>query len=259
MLPPAQVRNFNEEGYMVVPGFFSPEQLALMRRECDNGIEDMHRRMDAASTDVIHISHRGFRYFINHQTDRSPALHELAFSDQMAELCRATIGDQAYFFLDQYVVKCAEQGMSFAWHQDAGYITHTKVKPYLTCWIPLDDCTVANGTIFILPFSRMGHRDVIKHVRDGATNDMVGYAGDDPGIAIETEAGTLVAFSSHLLHRSTPNTTDRMRRAYLLQYSPEPIYGPDGAPLNKVEPFLRSDVDFAVLFESALPEGHHGP
>lgn len=225
---------------MIVPGFFGAEQLELMRGECANGIDDMHRRMDSAGTDVIHLSHRGSRYFINHRTDRSRALHELAFSSQMAELCRITIGEDAFLFLDQFVVKCSETGMSFSWHQDSGYITHTGVKPYLTCWIPLDDCTVENGTIFVLPYSRMGHRDVVAHVADLASNDMIGYAGDDPGIAVEVPAGTLVAFSSHLLHRSTPNTTNRMRRAYLLQYSPEAIYGPDGAPLNKAEPFLRA-------------------
>jgi len=238
-LPTAELRRFADEGYMVVPGFFSAGQLELMRRECDNGIEEMHRRMDAMGSDVLHISHRWRRYFVCNQTDRSPALHDLAFGERMADLCRATIGDEAYFFLDQYVVKCAEHGMSFAWHQDAGYITHTKVRPYLTCWIALDDSTIANGTIFVLPYSRAGTRDVIAHIRDESTNDMVGYVGEDPGIAVEVSAGTLVAFSSHVLHRSTPNTTDSMRRAYLLQYSPEPIYGPDGNPLNKVEPFLR--------------------
>ena len=238
-LSQTHIHNFHTEGYMLVPDFFDAGQLALMRQECDAGIADMHQRMDEAGTDVIHISHRNSRYFINHQVDRSPALKQLATSQQMAELCRATLGEEAYFFLDQYVVKCAEQGMSFAWHQDAGYITHTKVKPYLTCWIPLDDVGIDNGTVFVLPYSRAGGRDIIAHVKDHSSNDMVGYHGDDPGIAVIVKAGTLVAFSSHLFHRSSANTTDKMRRAYLLQYTPEPIYRPDGTAHEKVEPLLH--------------------
>ena len=35
------------------------------------------------------------------------------FSDLMADICRATIGPDAFLFLDQYVVKAAEKGMSF--------------------------------------------------------------------------------------------------------------------------------------------------
>ena len=36
-------------------------------------------------------------------------------------------------------------------------------------------------------------------------------------------AGSVVAFSSRTFHRSGPNTTDRVRRVYLAQYSAEPI------------------------------------
>ena len=238
-ISPDPIRQFHDEGYMIVPDFFDRQQLAVLRNECDAGIDEMHQRMDAAGTDLIHISHRGARYFINHQTDRSPALKQLAFSEQMAQLCRATLGDEVFFFLDQFVVKCAETGMSFSWHQDAGYIKHMKVKPYLTCWIPLDDVIVENGTVFVLPYSRAGSREAIKHIKDENTNDMVGYHGDDPGIPVEAKAGTLVAFSSHLFHRSTPNTTANRRRVYLLQYTQEAIYRPDGRPQNKVTPFLR--------------------
>jgi ectoine hydroxylase-related dioxygenase (phytanoyl-CoA dioxygenase family) len=31
----------------------------------------------------------------------------------------------------------------------------------LTCWIALDDVTEANGTVYLLPYSRAGTRDVI--------------------------------------------------------------------------------------------------
>lgn len=236
---PEHIQNFRDEGYMIVPDYFSSEELELMRRECSSGIDDIHQRMDVCGEDVLGISHRHLRYFIAHQSDRSPALHDLAFSERMADVCRSTLGDEAYFFLDQYVVKAAEKGMSFSWHQDAGYITHSKVKPYLTCWIPLDDMSIANGTVYILPYSRAGFRDVKEHVRDEQTNDMVGYTGDDPGIPVEVKAGTLVAFSSHMFHRSTPNTTDHMRRVYLLQYTAEPIYTPDGKPHIKIDPFLK--------------------
>ena len=234
------IDSFNNEGYMIVPDFFSPAELKLMRDECSNGIDDIHQQMDESGNDTMGISHRDLRYFIANQTDRSQALRDFAFSETMAAVCRSTLGDEAYFFLDQYVVKAAEKGMSFSWHQDAGYISHTKVKPYLTCWIPLDDTSVENGTVFILPYSRMGHRDVVDHTREEGTNDMVGYTGDDPGIPVEVKAGTLVAFSSHMFHRSTPNTTDEMRRVYLLQYTAEPIYTPDGEPHIKVDQFIKN-------------------
>ena len=64
------------------------------------------------------------------------------------------------------------------------------------------------------------------HVWDQVNNERVGYQGDDPGQSVECAAGTIIAFSSTTLHRSGMNTTDYARRAYVCQYSSEPINDP---------------------------------
>ena len=56
------------------------------------------------------------------------------------------------------------------------------------------------------------------------TNDKVCYFGSDPGVPMTAPAGSIVAFSSVVIHRSGPNLTDRMRRVYLAQYSREVIH-----------------------------------
>jgi len=52
-------------------------------------------------------------------------------------------------------------------------------------------------------------------------------------------ADSIVAFDSYLLHRSGPNTTNRMRRIYLPQYSSAVIKRPDGKPWAMATPFLK--------------------
>jgi ectoine hydroxylase-related dioxygenase (phytanoyl-CoA dioxygenase family) len=81
----------------------------------------------------------------------------------------------------------------------------------------------ANGTVYLLPYARAGTQDVVPHVRDEASNDLVGYFGDDPGDPVIVPAGSIVCFSTTLFHRSGANTTDQMRRVYVAQYSAEPI------------------------------------
>ncbi|MGH2543708.1 MAG: phytanoyl-CoA dioxygenase family protein, partial [Ardenticatenaceae bacterium] len=149
------------------------------------------------------------------------------FSDLMAEIVRATLGDTSYLFVEQYVVKAAEVGMTFSWHQDSGFVP-SEHKPYVSCWCALDDMTEENGTIYVLPYDRAGTRGFIKHRRDEQTNDMIGYEGCDPGIPVIVPAGSIAVFSSTLLHRSGANTTPRMRRVYLAQYSSEPIMNESG-------------------------------
>ena len=72
-------------------------------------------------------------------------------------------------------------------------------------------------------------------------NLTVGYGAISAlhGISLSVPAGSIVAFDSYVLHRSGPNTTARMRRVYLPQYSAEPICRPDGRPRTLAVPFLK--------------------
>jgi ectoine hydroxylase-related dioxygenase (phytanoyl-CoA dioxygenase family) len=156
----------------------------------------------------------------------------------MADIARAALGETVYLFNEQYVVKAAERGMKFGWHQDSGFIGYAH-RPYLTCWIALDEVSEANGTVYLLPYERAGTRRVVEHVHDDETNDMVGYFGDDPGDPVSVSAGSIACFSSTLFHRSGPNTTDRIRRVYVAQYSPEPILNEErSAPRHLADPLF---------------------
>src|SRR5437764_11616923 len=93
----------------------------------------------------------------------------------------------------------------------------------------MDDMSEENGTIYVLPYSRAGVRDTVKHVKEAGTNDMIGYHGDDPGVPVIVPAGSIVCFSSNCFHRSGANTTKQPRRSYLCQYSPAPILTKDGS------------------------------
>jgi ectoine hydroxylase-related dioxygenase (phytanoyl-CoA dioxygenase family) len=217
---------FRHDGFFVLPSVMSEADLGAVRDECQRFIDERDREMDAAGTDRLGLDQRGRRYFVNNCSIGSQALQRFVFGELMAEICRATIGDNVYLFNDQYVVKGAETGTKFGWHQDSGYIGYPH-PPYLTCWCALDDVNEANGTVYLLPYGRAGTRDVVEHRRDEEANDMVGYFGSDPGIPVVVPAGSIACFSSTVFHRSGPNTTPQLRRAYVVQYSPEPILTED--------------------------------
>ncbi len=230
-------RQFREEGFFLLRGIVPPSDLDMLRGECQRFIDERDREMDRLGVDKLDLDHRGSRYFV-HAYGNSPAVERFLSSDLMVQIARATLGDTVYLFNEQYVVKAAEQGMKFSWHQDSGFIDYPH-RPYLTCWIALDEMTEANGTVYLLPYSRAGTRDVVKHVRDQESNDLVGYFGGDPGDPVIVPAGSIACFSTTVFHRSGPNTTDRMRRVYVAQYSPEPILSQDGSqPRMLAEPLL---------------------
>ena len=231
------LRRFREEGFFVLEDIVPPGDLDTLRSECQRFIDERDREMDRLGVDKLDLDHRGSRYFV-HAYGKSPAVERFLSSDLMVRIARAALGDTAYLFNEQYVVKAAEQGMRFSWHQDSGFIDYPH-RPYLTCWIALDDMTEANGTVYLLPYSRAGTRDVVEHARDDESNDLVGYFGDDPGDPVIVPAGSIACFSSTLFHRSGPNTTDRVRRVYVAQYSAEPILSEDDSqPWSLAEPLL---------------------
>ena len=233
-----QKRQYREDGYFVLENVLSNEQLETLRRVCAEQIKLMDEEMDRQGSSTLGITHRNLRYFIGNRSITEPALREFLFSDLMAAICRATLGETVYLFNEQFVVKGAEKGMKFGWHQDSGYVGFPH-KEYLSCWCALDDMSEANGTVYMLPYQRAGVRGTTEHTRETGTNDMVGYFGEDAGEPVFVPAGSIAVFSSNCFHRSGTNTTDQMRRSYLAQYVVEPILKPnDGKVANQAVPFL---------------------
>jgi ectoine hydroxylase-related dioxygenase (phytanoyl-CoA dioxygenase family) len=225
-----QKRSFREEGFMILERAMSDEQLRLVRDECDF-LLDLSCGNNAAERQKNH--------FISNRFKECKRLDEFIFSELMAEICRTTLGPDAFLVYEQMVVKAADKGRKFGWHQDSGY-AHVPHRPYLTCWCALEDMSVANGTVYILPFSRAGTRELQPHVREEDGHDLIGYTGSDPGEPVIVPAGSIAVFSSVTFHRSGFNTTNKPRRVYVVQYSTEIMESPDKAVSQNRVPFLRN-------------------
>jgi ectoine hydroxylase-related dioxygenase (phytanoyl-CoA dioxygenase family) len=232
-------KQYQEQGFFILEGVIPDSELEMIRAECADLIRQQDEEMDREGTDTLGLSRRNSRYFVFLAYKDRPQLGSFIFNDLMAEICRATIGDEAYLFWEQFVVKGTDKkGAAFGWHQDSGYVDGEH-KPYVNAWVPLDDVSEANGTVYLLPYEKAGTREKIEHQVQPGSTDRVGYFGDEPGIPAVCPAGSIVVFSSTCFHRSGANSTDKMRRAYALQYSPEPVLEPDGSLKGLAEPFLK--------------------
>ena len=218
---------FDREGYCVLENVIESGDLAMLREECGVLVEQSDRAMAASGETVRDINHKGKRYFISNRHADRPRLRDFLFGEAMARVCRFLIGGDVWLFNEQFVVKSADVGMPFSWHQDSGYIDSAcPHKPYLSLWCALDDVDAQNGTVYVLPFSRAGVTSRVDHSTEAGTNDLVGYQGDDPGEEMVLSAGSVAAFTSVSFHRSGANATREPRRVYLAQYSAEPIVDP---------------------------------
>lgn len=96
-----------------------------------------------------------------------------------------------------------------AWHQDEFFIP-TRDRSLTGAWIALDDATVENGCLWVIPGS---HRHGIiwpQRTHDDRRFDCSGEAmyypyTDDDAVPVEVKKGSIVFFNGYLLHRSLPN------------------------------------------------------
>ena len=240
-----QKQQFQEEGYFILRGVVPPDMLQMLKEECSYFLGYSDRDLEQQGRQSAGLTHKRKRYFIPNLYRKSPRLWRFIYSDLMAEVTRAALGPDVQLFNEQWVVKGADKGMKFSWHQDSGYVKaadpETTHEPYLTCWTNLDDVDESNGTVYLLPHSRAGSKNkIFEHTQEQGTNDLVGYEGEDPGDPVTVPAGSIVCFSSTTLHRSGANSTDQMRRVFLTQYTKTPIRKKDGSLWAQAVPFLEN-------------------
>lgn len=237
-----QKRKYREDGFFIIEKVIPKDELELIRKECVELVDEQNKEMDRLGVNELDLSRRNSRYFVFLAYKNKPQLGNFIFSDRMAEICKATIGKNAFLFWEQFVVKGTDKkGSEFTWHQDSGYVDHIH-KPYVNAWIPLDDVNEENGTVYLLPYSLAGTKEKIQHKPVVGTKDREGYFGTEKGAPANCPAGSIVVFSSTCFHRSGTNNTDKIRRAYAIQYSPEIIYEADGSLKGLDEKFLQDGI-----------------
>ncbi|MEM9602826.1 MAG: phytanoyl-CoA dioxygenase family protein [Pseudomonadota bacterium] len=216
-----ELQHYHAKGHVVLPDWLTPAALSTLQAACDALLAEPP---DDDHGGRSHDIGRGQdRRFLRHRHTDIAAVSELILGTAFKDVVCSCLDADPYLFNEQFVVKGPNTGASFAWHQDSGYLDQPHA-PYLSVWLALDDTTAANGALSVIDRDLETERCVDPHRWDEVGKERVGYDGDDPGTLVEAAAGSAVLFSSLTLHRSSANTTRAPRRAYLVQYSPEPIY-----------------------------------
>lgn len=224
-----KIDQFRKDGYAVFDAALDAAELATLRRACDALLEEP---VDDGGDGKHKIGLGQARRFLAHRHEEFPELEAFVLGPTIARVTESCLGQPAMLFNEQFVVKGAGKGASFAWHQDGAYVGYDHA-PYLTVWIALDDTSEANGCVYLLPRDLDAEPGLEPHAWQDESNELNGYTGTDPGLPMSCPAGTIVAFSSLTLHRSGPNSTGKPRRAYVCQYSVEPIRDPETGVLKR--------------------------
>jgi ectoine hydroxylase-related dioxygenase (phytanoyl-CoA dioxygenase family) len=242
-----QVQRFDEEGFIVVEDLFTREELKHVVDELDVFDVEMDRRLDRESARRAGISEKGAISFIPNLVARSEIVREFVRHSKLLGIAADILGPDVNLYWEQAVYKKPEKPRRFPLHQDTGYQL-TDPEDFLSCWIPLNDATVDNGCPQIAPglhvYGTLAHTYV----------EPLGWEclSESPPevVAAPVRAGGAVVFSSLAPHFTGPNTTDDIRKAYVILYARKGTVAYVGAPVgSRPEPVQQDNPDyqFAVL------------
>jgi len=166
----------------------------------------------------------------------SPAFHDILWNPAFTVPASQLLGGPVRFWHDQLFCKPAKHGGVVAWHQDYSYWTRTKPMEHLTCWIALDDASIDNGCLHYVPRSHRwdllpitglaGDMDAIKEV---LTPDQ--WHDFNNPVPIEIKKGYATFHHPLLVHGSFANSTDRQRRATVINVFSDGVFSDSNEPL----------------------------
>jgi phytanoyl-CoA hydroxylase len=229
------LRSYARDGFAVLRDALSPAEVAAVNAEavslCRGERGDIGRGEDdtRAAEEVLQSSEGDtddevLRRFlcIHHPHKASPLIRSTIAHPRLVPALTGIIGPNVKSMQSMLFVK-SEGKPGQAWHQDEHFIP-TRDRSLTAAWIALDDATVENGCLWVLPGSH--RRGVIypdrttDDPRFDCTHEAYGFPYDEQdAVPVEIPAGAALLFNGYLLHRSLQNSGRHgYRRALVHHY-----------------------------------------
>ena len=232
---------FQEQGFYVLHDGLSRDDVEQVNREVaalcrgERGGFGGQLEHDPGSTDEQVIR----EYLCIHFPHKASALMAGMMSHpRIVDVLTSVIGPNVKAMQSMLFIKAAGKPGQ-AWHQDEDYIP-TRDRSLCGAWIALDDATVDNGCLWVIPGSHkpgvLWPMEVQNDPRFDCADESQGFPySDADAVPVEVPAGSVVFFNGYTLHRSLPNRkTEGFRRSLVNHYmsaeSLLPWFGPENIP-----------------------------
>lgn len=246
LLSADQLRFFEENGYLLLPDFLSPDQCETLIHRAGELVEELRKEWDSAifttreqtrtSNEYFLTSGDKVRVFMEEDRDTGSdshrvnkighALHDLdpVFRDFPRSTDLAVIAEEIGIskpglMQSMYIFKQPKIGGEVSVHQDATFL-YTDPLSVVGFWFGLQAATLENGCLWALPGGhKLGLKSRFK--RDGKGGTCFEDLGETPlptegYVPLEVSAGTLVLLHGLLPHYSEANRSLLPRQAYAI-------------------------------------------
>lgn len=214
----AQLQQFNDQGFILVPRLFDPEEISLLAAYAKTDQAVLQRATSRSDADG-----RSTKLSLSNELLDTP-YSAVVRSNRIVSTMAKLLGDEVYHYHHKMMLKEPKVGGAWEWHQDYGYwYDYGCLFPTMaSCFIAVDRCTKENGCLQVIPGShhlgRMNHMKVAGQT--GADPERVDAVLERMKIHhVEMQPGDGLFFHGNLLHRSDQNTSDDPRWSLICCYN----------------------------------------
>ncbi len=244
MIGQADIAAYRDQGYIVVEKVFDEAALDQLRRVTDS-LLDRARLVTASNADYdIGPGHRPDRPVVRRIKDphRQHPVYDAALrSPRLLDILEGLIGPDIRFDHSKLNFKPSGGRASVEWHQDWAFYPHSN-DDILAVGVMLEDCTLENGPLMVMPGSHKG--PIYDHHNQGwfagAIDPKASGLDFSRAVPLTAPAGSCSFHHVRMLHGSTENRSDRNRPLLLFSYA-----AVDAWPL--VDRFELEEFDSRIL------------
>ena len=217
-----QKRFFQGNGFLPYTRVLSNEEVEALRQRCEEIARGKEKQVPARFIQ-LEAAFRDHKDGDTDPFDRVRKMAHLCYFDalfeaaarnaEIVDVIEDLLGPNIKLYCDQLMMKPRYNGTVTDWHQDSVAWPQFAPQNHVSCWVALDDATVDNGCMTVIPGSHKW--GPIERTR---RDPFLANSSLPKPVPIELEAGSCMFHHGLNFHRTGANPTPNRRRGLALHY-----------------------------------------
>lgn len=220
-----QVEQFSADGVLVVEDLLGAEEVEALGKRAEwvasgraehigENLLQVEPRVKAGEVEADDYANSLRK--MSHLAFYDEVFQAHARNAKILDVIEGLLGADIKLYQDQLFMKPPKIGSRQAYHQDKPLGFNIEPADMVTCWVALDDATIENGCLWMLPGT---HRFGVIDREKWRAYEEKALAGDLPTeLPIELKAGSCSFHHGLILHSSRSNLTGERRRGFATHY-----------------------------------------
>lgn len=221
ILTSEEIEHYQQNGYLYYDQLLGEDEIDALvdrvRHLADHPVEGVGMQVEprVARGEVTVESKFDALRKVDKLVEHDDLFGQLARHPKILPRIQDILGPDIRMFRDAILMKPARHGSAKPYHQDSAY---WDIQPMDLCsiWMALDEATIENGCMGVIPGSHKMGLVEHKQLEDFQIED--DKIDRSKEVHVPLKKGGILFFHSLLFHGTSPNNSDRPRKAMVVSY-----------------------------------------